>query len=36
VADAAAARRIRVVGISGAGKSRLAAQIATATALARL
>ena len=34
--DAATARRIRVVGISGSGKSRLATQIATATGLARL
>ncbi|WP_457101407.1 AAA family ATPase [Microbacterium sp. P5_E9] len=36
MADAATARRIRVVGISGSGKSRLAAQIAMATGLARL
>ena len=34
--DATTARRIRVVGISGSGKSRLANQIATATGLARL
>lgn len=34
--DAAPARRIRVLGISGSGKSRLAAQVAAATGLARL
>jgi adenylate kinase family enzyme len=36
VTDAATPRRIRVVGISGSGKSRLAAQIAEKRGLARL